>query len=135
MEFYLPEVFSDSQVNLYREKEVFMEHYLKLEKQRFLHSMLLEFKAQLELLQVMFFVVNEGKDLDADLTFAQEFDPEEGTNYWEAQSVSNAMRSAYVPELEKFCDGKTLKRSDLLGEDGEPRFAHIDKLLDSIESS
>jgi hypothetical protein len=135
MEFHLPEVFDGSQVNLYREKEVFLAHYLTLEKQRFLRCVLLEFKSQPELLHVDLFVSNEGKDLDAELTFTPEFDPDEGTNYWEAQAVVNALRAEYVVELEKFCDGRTIKRSDLLGDDGEPRFATVDKLLESIESS
>lgn len=134
MEFHLPEVCSDSQVSLYREKELFLQQYLRLEKQRFLYAVLAEFKSQPLLQHVDFFTGNEGRDLDADLTFSPEFDREEHTNYWEAQSVANAMRSVYVPELNKFCDSRSIKRPMLLKENGELCYAHINDLLNFLES-
>jgi hypothetical protein len=133
MEFHLPEVFDVSQVYLYREKEKYLAHYLRLEKQRFLHSVLMEFQSQPELQQVVFITMNEGKDMDADLTFGPEFDPKEAINHWEAQSIENSIRSAYSVELDKFCDGRTIQRADLLRENNAPRFIELDELLKYIE--
>jgi hypothetical protein len=133
MQFHLPDVFDVSEVSLYREKDKYLAHYLRLEKQQFLHAVLMEFRSQPELLQVVFITMNEGKDVDADLSFAPEFHIEEALNHFEAQSVENAMRSSYVPELDKFCDGRTIKRSDLLADDDTPRFPQLDALLEFIE--
>jgi hypothetical protein len=136
MEFFLPEVYSSDNGQLYREKDVFLEHYQKLEKQRFLHCLMLEFQCRPELLSVDLFVCDEqGNDLDADLTFADSFDTEETCNFWEVQAAQNAIQSAYVAELRTFCDGKTFKRSDLLNEDHTPRFTGLDDLLSSLEST
>lgn len=133
MEFHLPEVFDASQMSLYREKDLYLAHYLRLEKQRFLHSVLMEFLSQPELQQVVFITMNEGKDMDADLTFAPEFDPKEAMNHCEAQLVENSIRSAYLVELDTFCDGRTIQRSDLLNEDNTPRFIALNELLNYIE--
>lgn len=133
MEFHLPEEFKTSDQQLYREKALFLAHYLKLEKQRFLHALVLEFQAQAELASVVLITTNDGKDLDAELVFDGSFDPEDTLNYWEMQSVQNSIRATYVAELDKFCDGRTILRSQLLDESGNPLFANIDEILTSIE--
>jgi hypothetical protein len=133
MEFTLPEVYSGSQVNLYREKEAFLEHYLKLEKQKFLKVLLLEFQGQPHLQEVWMFTLDEGKNVDTELKFSPEFDKDDGDNYWEAQALENALRSAYVIELRDFCEDRSIKRSALLNEDGTPRFSNLNELLNSIE--
>lgn len=134
MEFFLPEVYSSSDGELYREKDVFLEHYEKLEKQRFLHCLILEFRCRPELMSVDLFVCDEhGIDLDVNLTFDSSFDPEEDCSFWEVQAAQNSIRSGYVPELKKFCDGRTIKRLDLLDENNNPRFTGLDDLLNSLE--
>lgn len=134
MEFFLPEVYSSSAGELYREKDVFLEHYEKLEKQRFLHCLMLEFQCRPELLSVDLFVCDDrGIDLDVDLNFDEGFDKEDTCNFWEVQAALNSLRSAYVPELQKFCDGRTIKRTDLLDQNDNPRFTGLDDLLSSIE--
>lgn len=135
MQFHLPEVFQATDHQLYREKEVFLAHYFKLEKQRFLYALLMEFQSQPELTDVVLITTNDGKDLDADLTFAESFDVDDMMNYWETQAVQNSIRAAYVAELDKFCDGRTILRSQLLDDCGKPRFACIDELLSSIEAA
>jgi len=134
MEFHLPEVYEGAQlVALNREKEAFLSHYLTLEKQKFLQAVTAEFKAQPDLRELSFYTVCEGRELDVEPVFAPEFDVEEALNYFESQSVVNALRSTYVLELEQFCEGRTIKRSDLLTDAGEPRFARIDEALRSME--
>lgn len=135
MDFFLPEVYSSGSGELYREKDVFLGHYLKLQKQRFLHCVILELQCRPELLSVDLFVCDDlGNDLDVDLNFSETYDSEEISNYWEEQSAENAIKAAYVSDIREFCDGRTLKRSDLLDENNQPRCSGLDELLNTIES-
>lgn len=137
MEFFLPDQFDPhddvARRGLHAQKETFLEQYARLEKQRFLHCMALEFKGQPALQEISVSTYEDGKEFDVDLKFAPGFDAEEDEGYHEAKAIQHSLMAAYAPELAVFCKDRTISRSMLFADDGSPRFASTRDLLTDIE--
>lgn len=134
MDFSLPDDYDPTTcTGLSREKESYLEQYARLEKQRFLHCLTLEFIGQPALTEVTMATYDDGKGFDPELKFAPDFDAELDQNYFEAKAIESSLLAAYSPDLAVFCRSRTIKRTTVLNDDGTPRFGSNKALLAELE--